>query len=1446
MNTSSLHKIRSIKSLKSPKAFLCLLIMLFLNILYVNKVYSLPQDYEVVSGTAEFNKVDNILTINASDKAIVNYKSFDIAANERVIINLPDINSQILNRVNSDNATNIFGTITCNGVFILVNQSGIYIAPTANITSHGVILSTRDITNQNFLDGKLIFQKIGQRDLDKLLLNEGHINITNGGFGVLIAGAVENRGIITAKCGTIAIAGGNYVTLQMAGNSLISIAIEESVANTITDYNGNPVTDQIKNTGTLDAEGGTIILNASSINDIFTKAINLQGVVRANRFEDNDGTVKLIADGDVSISADISATDINIGPDLSGIALNSIAAELQSKKDAPSSVTIEAIANMRAEDLIQITSKNSINVESTIVAPTVTLVSGNDVTTKDSAIIQATNLSITANRFGSSVTPLNLDASNIYIRRLSGDIDIRQSQGIGTSVQILGPPDDGFGQILYNKSTALSLEAGRISLSAGVILEATSLTLTAKYAISSYGSLIANKQIKLWSDGPIYSFGTIKTETLYVNTLNTFRSSGVLDVYYVYEHGASAYLGGKTVIRLGSRFNNLDNAVNISGDVEGWVEDSSEEPNIVFTDNVNLTDDTILYADIDGDGSGTIIMNGYSITGNTHNLIMVTGANNTLDGDITGVNTITFYSSTTANVTYTSTGNIFSVNTVKTAYHTKFSRDKTEVVDSVTYHLIYSVSNAVGGLQFIGTDAYTLGYKYRLANNIDASETSNSGWNSGTGFNPIGGYSTRFTGSLDGRGYTISGLYIYKPMDIVGLFGCISGAAVIRNLGLTGSTVAGYGYTGSLVGINFGSIINSYNTGGVYGSDCTGGLVGWNVGLINSSHNTGIVSGANFVGGLAGWNDGSITYSYNTGTVSGGVDIGGIAGYNDGSITYSNNAGIVSGSSYIGGLAGYNVGVVGYEYYTGLIENSYNTGTVSGNLCIGGLVGWNSNYIAGSNNTGIVFGNSRIGGLAGYSDSGGWIESSYNEGTITSNVIDAGGLVGYNSGSIIGSYNTGIVSGPTSTGGLAGYSDYSISNSYNTGAISGVDTIGGLVGWNDGLIIYSHNSGTVSGGSYIGGLVGYSDGWVDYSYNGGTITGSVIDTGGLVGFNGGEILTSYNTGIVSGVDYVGGLAGYEYDTGSMEDSYNTGNISGNQSIGGLAGWSNSSITGSHNSGSVSGKTGVGGLAGCSNSSIINSYNTGTVTGVDYTGGLTGFNNDLITGSYNTGAVSGHDYVGGLAGSMYACSIIGSHNDGNVSGNLSVGGLVGWSEDIVNTSYNNGSISGYRYIGGLVGSNYGPISDSYNAGSVSGSQSLGGLAGWNSGSITGSYNYGSIIGEGWSVGGLVGVNYEGSITNSYNLFRLPNYATLPDVGGDIELSKEVVNNDNTASGDGGKPPSYNGGNSYNKEYKHGAYKTTVIVMEGKVAVAGYTDKGPDYANAKILVGGEKISVIGVVR
>ena len=255
--------------------------------------YPLPNVEEVVSGEANIEYTDpTTMVIEASDNAIVNYSSFDIMENETVVVKLPSVDSEILNRVLGDSASQLMGGLSCNGVFILVNPSGIYVGPAANIDAAGLILSTRDILNSDFLSGNHLFQKITEDQAEKLLLNEGDIKIHDGGFGVLIAGAIENKGIITAPIGKIVLASGDAVKLDISGGGLISVAIDKKVASGIKDYEGNPITDQIKSTGTIDAEGGVVILKAESIGEIFTKAINLEGFVRANTVNiDTDGAV---------------------------------------------------------------------------------------------------------------------------------------------------------------------------------------------------------------------------------------------------------------------------------------------------------------------------------------------------------------------------------------------------------------------------------------------------------------------------------------------------------------------------------------------------------------------------------------------------------------------------------------------------------------------------------------------------------------------------------------------------------------------------------------------------------------------------------------------------------------------------------------------------------------------------------------------------------------------------------------------------------------------------------------------------------------------------------------------------------------------------------------------------------------------------------------------------
>ena len=140
-------------------AYQICLITLSILLTWHGVLYSLPQDTQIESGSAEISYPDaNTMQINAANNTVLNFSSFNIAQHETVIVNLPDQSSQILNRVMNGPQSDIAGTLRCNGLFVLVNPSGIYVAPSANISAGSIILSTRDITNRNFIDKNYVFQ----------------------------------------------------------------------------------------------------------------------------------------------------------------------------------------------------------------------------------------------------------------------------------------------------------------------------------------------------------------------------------------------------------------------------------------------------------------------------------------------------------------------------------------------------------------------------------------------------------------------------------------------------------------------------------------------------------------------------------------------------------------------------------------------------------------------------------------------------------------------------------------------------------------------------------------------------------------------------------------------------------------------------------------------------------------------------------------------------------------------------------------------------------------------------------------------------------------------------------------------------------------------------------------------------------------------------------------
>ncbi|WP_172600431.1 YDG domain-containing protein [Sulfurivermis fontis] len=310
------------------------------------------------------------------------------------------------------------------------------------------------------------------------------------------------------------------------------------------------------------------------------------------------------------------------------------------------------------------------------------------------------------------------------------------------------------------------------------------------------------------------------------------------------------------------------------------------------------------------------------------------------------------------------------------------------------------------------------------------------------------------------------------------------------------------------------------------------------------------------------------------------------------------------------------------------------------------------------------------------------------------------------------------VTGNNTVGGLVGKVNDTTSsllamirNVYADGvAVTGTDSVGGLVGsnGNSGTITGSYATGIVSGNTNVGGLVGSNNsGTITDSYATGSVSGNT-NVGGLVGSNNrGTITDSYATGIVTGDISVGGLVGKNYYYGTITGSYATGIVTGDFSVGGLVGSNNrSTVTDSYATGDVTGSGSyVGGLVGQNysagvslDSTISNSYATGSVAGGSSVGGLVGRNysmagsNSIISNSYATGSVSGSgNNVGGLVGENYGdaggnITITDSYATGSVSGSSSVGGLVGWNynDATVESSFWNTETSGQMTSAGGTG------------------------------------------------------------------------------------------------------------------------------------------------------------------
>ncbi len=273
--------------------------LIVITLIWVPNLYALPKGENVVpgSGEAKFDRsIPNTLNIRTSDRVIINYNSFSIAQPETVNFYQPSQSAIALNRVVGIDPSSIFGKLTANGRIFLINPNGIVFGPNSHVDVAGLVASTLDISNENFLNDNFIFNKL-QSKSGASILNQGYIRAEEGGLVALLGSAVENSGLIETSLGSVVLAAGEKITLNLDTAGMISVVIEEPVKEAVFGPDGERIDSAIKNSGEIIAPGSKVTLTASVLDNVFDYAINNTGIIEANSLVERDGVIELVASG---------------------------------------------------------------------------------------------------------------------------------------------------------------------------------------------------------------------------------------------------------------------------------------------------------------------------------------------------------------------------------------------------------------------------------------------------------------------------------------------------------------------------------------------------------------------------------------------------------------------------------------------------------------------------------------------------------------------------------------------------------------------------------------------------------------------------------------------------------------------------------------------------------------------------------------------------------------------------------------------------------------------------------------------------------------------------------------------------------------------------------------------------------------------------------------------
>lgn len=479
---------------------------------------ALPQGASVNTGSASISTIGAQMAITqSSDKASINWQSFNVGTGASVNIAQPSASAVLLNRVVGNDPSQILGKLSANGQVILLNPNGILFGKDGSVTASAFTASTFGLSDADFMNG---YYKYNRNGSAASVVNQGTIEVSRGGYVALIGATVTNEGKIIAPQGDVVMAAADSVTLPEelvapkpnAPANTVSVRMSKRVR---LELDPAAINTAINNTesSVIVTEGGQVLLQAAAISaavasvthsgNIDTSApqagavtlladngaVKVDGTIKSNSSGNHNGTTN--RGGDIIIGRDEENGALSKTTDVSAAKLESshgfvetsgqhvIVDGIQVKADQwlldPTDITITSadsgVANSGTNP-ITVAPNTSGTTASTINASTLetNLSAGTNVIVKttnasgtgNGDITVASNIAVT----GSSDATLTLQAERDIV--ISSNVSIARTGTNKLNVVLNSDLDgNGAGAIKMNLGSIISTNGGNITLGGG-------------------------------------------------------------------------------------------------------------------------------------------------------------------------------------------------------------------------------------------------------------------------------------------------------------------------------------------------------------------------------------------------------------------------------------------------------------------------------------------------------------------------------------------------------------------------------------------------------------------------------------------------------------------------------------------------------------------------------------------------------------------------------------------------------------------------------------------------------------------------------------------------------------------------------------------------------------------------------------------------------------------